>query len=137
MQAVLQVRQESSHLFSASESDEMSVWYRLEAGRDIIIYDEDDYTTYLKRLNTEDVHTTGCEREVTLSLQSSMQWQKEPNEDEFGSGMKETVSSPKIPTTQKTKNRQQNASIRSQIRQNAGKMVCMRSQNTFLYLTST
>jgi len=137
MQAVLQVRQESSHLFSASESDEMSVWYRLEAGRDIIIYDEDDYTTYLKRLNTEDVHTTGCEREVTLSLQSSMQWQKEPNEDEFGSGMKETVSSPKIPTTQKTKNRQQNASTRSQIRQNAGKMVCMRSQNTFLYLTST
>jgi len=137
MQAVLQVRQESSHLFSASESDEMSVWYRLEAGRDIIIYNEDDYTTYLKRLNTEDVHTTGCEREVTLSLQSSMQWQKEPNEDEFGSGMKETVSSPKIPTTQKTKNRQQNASTRSQIRQNAGKMVCMRSQNTFLYLTST
>jgi len=136
MQAVLQVRQESTHLFSACESDEISVWYRLRAGRDIIIYDEDDYTTYLKRLNTEDVHTTGCEREVTLSLQFSMQWQKEPDEDEFGSGIKETVPSPKIPTTQKPKNHQQNASTRSQIRQNARKMVCMQSQNTVPYLTS-
>jgi len=124
MQAVLQVRQESTNLFSACEADEMSVWYRLRVGRDIIIYDEDDYTTYLKRLDTEDVHTTECEGEVTLSLQSLMQWQKEPDDDEFGFQMEEMVPSPKTPATQKTKNPGQNTTIRSQSRQNARKMVC-------------